>query len=465
MFVAEREGRPLKLRAFKSLSSHIDPEAVIQPGAGLLGWAHKTGRVVNVDQVSFETERLLFYTRDEEIKSFMAVPLPEIAAVLAMDSKRRYIFTEKSAKLFMQFSQSIARLWRRLAGPPARRKKGGAPGGKDGGQPESPVSEVCALWQGLEFCLSRSDNEGGGLAAALEQVRGFAGLTWAFMTVLKASDKKHYYLAAASVNTPESLAGKYLLSSGLAGWLHTKLKPLTIDRLRTDGRNSYIFHQHEPLRGFRSFYGWPILYNDQPRGAMILAGAEGEVMDHGLMEVMDCVVDRLAAQLHLDRLIAKVLEMDLMDAQTALPYRGPFLDSLRQMTRVADIKGEGVDLYVLATSGLGALAVSHGQETAADLLRAVAARLGDGLRPTWRLGHVSYGVFTLATPSADSAEAKSFIYNFKKSLENWPLPGAVGRAGLGLFLALAAYPRDGTGPEELLEAALNALAEGEEGNP
>jgi GGDEF domain-containing protein len=173
------------------------------------------------------------------------------------------------------------------------------------------------------------------------------------------------------------------------------------------------------------------------------------------------VVDRLAAQLHLDRLIAKVLEMDQVDAQTGLPYREAFLDGLRQLMQVADLKGEGADLYVLAASGLGALAVSQGQETAGELLKAVAHRLKEVPRPTWRLGHVSYGVFTLATPSADAAEAKSFISQFKKSLENWPLPGAAGRAGLGLFPALAVYPRDGTRPEELLEAALTALAEGD----
>jgi len=469
LFVADRPGRPLRLRAFQSLSAHIDSGATIQPGAGLLGWAHKTGQTVNVDQVSFESERLLFYTRDEEIKSFMAVPLPEIAAVLAVDSKKRYIFTEKSSKIFMQFSQSIGRIWRRLVGTPSARKAGGAnrkaavkPQGSGGGQPESPASEICAMWQGLEFCLSRSDHEGGGLVAALEQVRGFAGLTWAFMTVLKASDKKHYYLAAASPNTPDSLAGRHLLSSGLAGWLHTKLKPLTIDRLRTDSQNSYIFQKNEPLKGFRSFYGWPILYNDQPRGALILAGTEDETLDHGLLEALDCVVDRLAAQLHMDRLIAKVLDLDQMDAQTGLPYRGPFLEGLRQMMQVGDVKGEGVDLYVLATSGLGLLSVSHGQETAADILKSIAGRLREGLRANWGLGHVSYGVFTLITPAADSAAAQSFIFQFKQSLENWPLPGTTGRAGLGLFLALAAYPRDGSSPEELLEAALTALAEGDE---
>ena len=466
LFVADKEGRPLRLRAHQSLSAHIDPGALIEPGAGLVGWAHKTGQVVNVDQVSFETERLIFYTRDEEIKSFMAVPLPKIAAVLVIDSKKRYIFTEKSSKLFMQFSQSIARLWRRLAGPPPPGKTGRAgekpSGALDAPPPESPGAEICALWQGLEFCLSRSDHEGGGLASALEQVRSFTGLTWAFLTVLKPSDKKFYHLAAASPSAPDGLAGKHIITSGLAGWVHTKLKTLTIDRLKTDSQNSFIFQKNEPLRGFRSFYGWPILYNDQPRGALILAGVDGEILDPSLLEIMDCVVDRLAAQLHLDRLIAKVLELDHLDAQTALPYRGPFLDSLRQMTRVADVKNEGVDLYVLATSGLGAIAVSHGQETAADLLKAIAARLYEGLRPTWNLGHVSYGIFTLATPSADAAEAKSFIFQFKKSLENWPLPEAAGRAGLGLFLALAAYPRDGTQPEELLEAALTALAEGDE---
>ena len=47
-------------------------------------------------------------------------------------------------------------------------------------------------------------------------------------------------------------------------------------------------------------------------------------------------------------------------------------------------------------------------------------------------------------------------------LEKRAIIEAAGRADLGLFLALAAYPRDGARPEELLESALTALAEGEE---
>ncbi len=457
LFTADRNNGPLRLKAFRSLSAHIDPEVLIHPGDGLVGWAYKTERPVNVDQVAFESDRLLFYTRDEGIKSFMAIPLPDIAGILAVDSKQRYIFTDKSAKLLMQFGQSISRAWSRLFGR-GPKKKGGGPAGPAAGH-SVPENEICALWQGLEYGLSRPDHEGGGLTAALELVRRFSGLTWAFVTVLKAGDQKNYHLAAASDNAPENLPAKYPLASGLAGWLHTKVKPLTIDRLKADSRNSFIFQKSEPLEGFRSFYGWPILYNDQLRGSLILAGRDGETLDPALIEVMECVADRLAAQFHLDRLIVKLLEMDVVDSQTGLPHRAHFLESLHHMMEVADVKGEGVDLYVLATAGLGAFASGHGQPVAGELLRAIARQLQEGILPSWRLGHVSYGVFTLATPSADSAEAKKLISRFKKNLEDWPLPQVSGRADLGLFLALAAYPKDATVPEQLLELALTALAD------
>ena len=356
-----------------------------------------------------------------------------------------------------QFGQSIKKAWRRLFGKPGEHKTAGA---GQGPQPEeSRESELCALWQGIEFCLSHSDQDDGGLDAALELVRRFSGLTWAFLTVVKAADKKYYHLIAASKNVPHDLPTKFPMTSGLAGWLHTKQRVLTIDRLKADSRNSFIFQKGEPISGLRSYYGWPIMYKGQPRGALILAGREEEVLCPAHHEIMDCVASRLAAQLHLDRLIFRVMEMDDIDSQTRLSHRGHFLEGLTHMMEVADLKSEGVDLFVLATSGLGAFASEHGQEAATELLRSIASQLKEGLRPTWRLGHVSYGVFTLASPTADAAEAKSLIAKFKKSLEDWPLAERSGRADLGLFPALASYPRDGNTPEQLLELALTALAE------
>ncbi|KXS56334.1 MAG: hypothetical protein AMR96_03155 [Candidatus Adiutrix intracellularis] len=363
----------------------------------------------------------------------------------------------------MQFGQIIARVLQRLVGGVSPRKISGVAGGDASANSADPLAslggKICTLCKRFEFCLSRSDHEGGGLTSALELIRNFTGLTWVFLTVLKGHDKKHYYLAATSNNVPKTIPTKYLLSSGLAGWVHTKLKPLTIDRFKTNSQKSFIFQKNEPLNSFRSFYGWPVLYNDQPRGALILAGVDGETLNPIFTEALECIVDRLAARLHMDRLILKVMELDQVDSQTSLPHRGQFLESLHHMMEVADIKGEGVDLYVLATSGLGEFATRQGQEAAGSLLKSIAAQLKEDLRSTWRLGHISYGVFTLAAPTADAAEAKAFIIRFKKNLENWPLIGTSGRAELGLFPAMATYPCDGLSPEQLLEIALTALAD------
>lgn len=457
-FAADRRNGPMRLRACRSLSENIDPEALILPGQGLLGWAYKNNRPLNVDRVGFESDRLLFYSRDENIKSFMAVPLPEVCGVLAVDSKQRYIFTDKSTKLLSQFGQSISSAWRRLFGRPQENSGGGQ---RPSPEQQSHESQICALWQGIELCLSRSEDNGGGLNGVLELVHRFTGLSWAFLTVLKPQDKKNYYLAASS-GFDQQLDRKHPMTSGLAGWLHTKQKVLAIDRLKVDSRQSFIFQQDEPIRPLRCFYGWPILYNGRPRGSLMVAGRDSEILAPACQEVMECVVSRLGAQLHHDRLIGRLLEMGNQDPQTGLSHRSHFLDSLLNMMEVADMKNEGVDLFVLATSGLGAFASANGQEAANDLLRSIARQLKEGLRPGWRLGHVSYGVFTLATPTADVAEAKFLIAKFKKSLEDWPLAERSGRVDLGLFPALASYPRDGNSPEQLLELALTALAETED---
>ena len=309
---------------------------------------------------------------------------------------------------------------------------------------------------------SRSDHERGGFSAALELIRRVSGLSWAFLTVVRSGDHKYYHLAAASENVPDGLPYKFPMASGLAGWLHTKLKPLSIDRLKADNRNSFIFQKNEPIKGFRSFYGWPVMYNYQPRGALILAGAEGETLDPALYEVMECVVDRLAAQFHMDRLILKVMELDKIDSQSGLSHRAHFLENLDQMVKAADLNGQSLDLFVLATTGLDAYSVEYGHAAAGELLKSIAGQLKAGLKSSWKLGHVSQGVFALAVPSSDAPESRSLIAKFKKQLEDWPMPDASGRVELGLYPALASYPQDGSGPEELLEIAFTALADSDD---
>lgn len=320
---------------------------------------------------------------------------------------------------------------------------------------------ICALWQRLEDLLARPDHDGGGLGPALDEVREACGLSMAFLTLLFPDDKRNCHIVAASGAVPRDLPAKAPLASGLAGWVHSNVKPLAIEKLKDEGRGSYVFTKDEPLRGVRSFFGWPLLYGDKVKGALILAGREGETLAPGAEAIAQCAAKRLAAQAHLDRLIVTIADLGGVDSQTNLPHRGYFIEDLARMMAAADLKGEEMNLFVLVASGLGAFSCEHGQKAASELLRAIARELKAGMLETWALGHVSYGLFTLAIPSSDAAEARALIKKFQAHLRDWPLPDRGGRAKLGLMLSMASYPRDATGPEALLEAALTALTDGE----
>ena len=107
LFLAPEPGQALAIAAYQSLSQNIDTQVLIGPGEGLIGWVYKNNKPVNVDKFDRDTRRLLFYKEDESIKSFMAVPLPGIPGVLAVDSKQRYVFTEKNQKILNQFGETI----------------------------------------------------------------------------------------------------------------------------------------------------------------------------------------------------------------------------------------------------------------------------------------------------------------------------------------------------------------------
>jgi len=107
LFLAPKPDEPLRLWAYQSLSQKIKKDVSIGPGEGLVGWAYKNMKPVNVSQFDQDTRRLLFYQTDESIKSFMAVPLPEVNGILTVDSKQQYVFTEKSLKILNQFGDIL----------------------------------------------------------------------------------------------------------------------------------------------------------------------------------------------------------------------------------------------------------------------------------------------------------------------------------------------------------------------
>lgn len=112
LFLAEpaRNGPVYRLAGKFSLGDFVEPDALVEPGKGLVGWIAKNNAPLLVPNFDQRKNYLGYYRESEElrIKAFMGCALPDSMGVLCVDSKRQYSFSDKDQKLLHLFAQLIA---------------------------------------------------------------------------------------------------------------------------------------------------------------------------------------------------------------------------------------------------------------------------------------------------------------------------------------------------------------------
>ncbi|MED5578970.1 MAG: GAF domain-containing protein [Nitrospinota bacterium] len=110
LFLENRRKDKFQLVSVHSLSPHIIVDASIETGQGFLGWVLENNEPLSVNQFDKDTITLGYYSRHENIKSFMATPLmsKKTRGALAIDSKKSWVFTNKTQKIITGFAQQFA---------------------------------------------------------------------------------------------------------------------------------------------------------------------------------------------------------------------------------------------------------------------------------------------------------------------------------------------------------------------
>ncbi|NDC39297.1 MAG: GAF domain-containing protein, partial [Proteobacteria bacterium] len=81
--------------------------------AGLIGWVAKHGRSIHVSPFDRSSATLGVYTTDQELKSFIGVPVqietqPESYGVIACDSKKSFAFSKLQGKLLEELAEQVS---------------------------------------------------------------------------------------------------------------------------------------------------------------------------------------------------------------------------------------------------------------------------------------------------------------------------------------------------------------------
>ncbi|MCB2184331.1 MAG: GAF domain-containing protein [Desulfobulbaceae bacterium] len=107
LFLADNDNE-MYLSNFYSLGKNIKTRCKIKKGEGIVGWVFREQKPVLASYFDKrDATTLKFYKRDEDIKSFLAIPLPKNKGVICVDSKKSYIFTEEKEKILINMASIL----------------------------------------------------------------------------------------------------------------------------------------------------------------------------------------------------------------------------------------------------------------------------------------------------------------------------------------------------------------------
>ncbi len=114
IFLADREKKVLMVAAAHSLSREFLPEAEVPFGRGLVGWTAENSVRISVSPFEHDSTTLLYYSKNQDLKSFTAVPILDSAkrllGVIACDSKKNYAFAKITEKVLSDCAVQAANI-------------------------------------------------------------------------------------------------------------------------------------------------------------------------------------------------------------------------------------------------------------------------------------------------------------------------------------------------------------------
>lgn len=114
VFLANPQEKFVQLTAVHTLSRNVVPHSRIGYGCGLIGWTAQNAVRISVCPFEHDSTTLLYYSNDQALKSFIAVPIIDtqnrLLGVISCDSKKTYAFAKVTEKVLLDCASQAAAL-------------------------------------------------------------------------------------------------------------------------------------------------------------------------------------------------------------------------------------------------------------------------------------------------------------------------------------------------------------------
>lgn len=439
----ESDGR-LQLRACHTLSDHVPPDLLIEVGQGLIGWVAERGEPLHTIEFKHDLSALGLYRKEEEIKSFMAVPVktPGGTGVLCIDSKRQYVFTPKVQKLLTGFADQVARklekidIYRQIGRDAVtlddlRDYAGPLTASTD---TETVLSAAC----NIPKKLLKYDT---------------AALVW------RAPGGRDYSVARCVTHWSGAPAGqKVSLESSLAGWVLTRGVTFHLPTIKDELRETHLFHPDEPRWPLGAFLGLPLRMGEEVFGMLAFARRAPGGFDDRERATAELVRSLISGALAAAQMHARWESLHAVDRVTGLPtYSASFRARLAEAIELASDTLRPLSILIADSEEVAEVYAGRGPRAGDRLMRELAAFYLRFLSGSDLLARCLGYRFVMAFPGKDLEADRTAARRIQETLENTFFRTGAGEARLTVHMGLAVFPRDGAAEGQLIAQGLRAL--------
>lgn len=445
VFIWDDRSKLFTLRAFHSLSKNLIPNAQFSPEDGsLMGWVAKTDQPLVVDHFDRDTKTLPYYQGDENIKSFLAVPLEKSKGVICVDSKRQYVFTNKDQKLLAGFATVI----------------GNALGAERDSHHHQRQRQLLTLWRVADALPADTDDPVPYLTRLLDSSCVYLKADGALVAVpIKEGEFLQPVAGSGSVVEP-LLRSSRPADQGIMGWIFQNRKSLIVPKFRSRTRMPFLFGPKDSIGRIGALIGMPLAWEADEVGGVIAFISRTEA-DWSKEEIgaITAVVRRATLVLQNFTLKRELALVRNLDPITEVCNTDAFDRVLNKRLQRCQEAGLSMGLGVISVQGFEALSTKVPLPDLAILRQRISSTLLQRLRGKQFMGCLDQASFAVLFEDETEGAINDQLVAITTAIEQEVLALLDAPGQLAASFGFALYPREAATARELWTMASQALAE------
>ena len=447
IFMKDEKKDSFFLFKIKSHSAYINDNAVITRRTGTYSLVIKSEKPLLNNQFLLDSKLLEYYTKDEDIRSIIIIPLleeREFKGLLICDSKEENMFnweTKEKLKVYGSLIISTVSLFRRIY------------------KAQVDAIKYSAL-QEIAQKLSKSLES----SKVLDILSDIAPKAFNFhlLVLILYGDNQKPVIHRTILSGEYENTDKFVYLNGTEVSLDGSLAGLVIEKnhwviKQQKIKTPFFFKNERWLGNFQSFFGVPMHKDENVSGELVLMSKNQSEYPEEHTEPVIFLADLISVALEKAKLYQETKALSIRDGLTGAFNHKHFQEKLIKELQRAKRSGNPFSLLMFDIDHFKGFNDNYGHQTGDRVLKHISEIIMNNVRSIDTFARYGGEEFIIILPDTEKKDAISVAEKLRVIIEKKPLIIKENIYSVTISIGCAIFPFDGEDKDTLISKADKAL--------